>query len=53
MPLLLQEKDRDAVVSFLETIVVPDQTGANIMQVTSLLRNLPIDNPAPEPPEEV
>lgn len=40
--LLIQEKDRDAIVSFLETIVVPAQIGASIMQVTSLLKNIPI-----------
>lgn len=41
MSLALQERDRDAIVTFLESIVVPANIGANIMQVTALLKNLP------------
>ncbi len=38
--LLLDNKDRDAIVSFLESIVVPAPVWANIIQVTGLLKGL-------------
>jgi hypothetical protein len=50
--LLLDNKDRDAIVSFLEAIVVPAQTGANIMQVTALLKKLEEQPSNPETPNE-
>lgn len=37
----LQEKDRDAVVQFLQTVIVPAQTGAWIMQIVQILSSLP------------
>tara|TARA_R110000868_G_scaffold178700_2_gene418518 strand:+ start:3275 stop:3433 length:159 start_codon:yes stop_codon:yes gene_type:complete len=51
--LSIQNKDRDAIVNFLENMIVPAQTGATIMQIVDLLKKLEEQViPSPDVPNE-
>ena len=44
----ISTKDRDYIVNFLSGVVVPAQTGANIMNTVDFLSNLPEEKPVGE-----